>query len=181
MLCLNSDVIFQTGSGKFKAKLIWYDWRLRGNRAFRQKRLTWREIDRQIFLQHWWVWIRAIFVLLKTLFTKTSSASDSTECVMHEVYNQVWRAFLALCLCCHLTSCGKKGSYSVPLLRTKRDLRDSRGNPTENLKGRPGQGYYIATDLGTPPQRVSYKWSWNGLYDIESSLWYVQSHIAIVS
>lgn len=50
---------------------------------------------------------------------------------------------------------GKKGSYSVPLLRTKRDLRDSRGNPTENLKGRPGQGYYIATDLGTPAQRVS--------------------------
>ena len=49
----------------------------------------------------------------------------------------------------------KKGSYSVPLLRTKRDLRDSRGNPTENLKGRPGQGYYIATDLGTPSQRVS--------------------------
>lgn len=49
----------------------------------------------------------------------------------------------------------KKGSYSVPLLRTKRDLRDSRGNPTENLKGRPGQGYYIATDLGTPAQRVS--------------------------
>jgi len=57
------------------------------------------------------------------------------------------------------TSChgkpGKKGSYSVPLLRTKRDLRDSRGNPTENLKGRPGQGYYISTDLGTPAQRVS--------------------------
>lgn len=50
---------------------------------------------------------------------------------------------------------GQKGSYSVPLLRTKRDLRDSRGNPTENLKGRPGQGYYIATDLGTPAQRVS--------------------------
>ena len=52
---------------------------------------------------------------------------------------------------------GKKGSYSVPLLRTKRDLRDSRGNPTENLKGRPGQGYYISTDLGTPAQRVSRK------------------------
>lgn len=49
----------------------------------------------------------------------------------------------------------KKGSYSVPLLRTKRDLRDSSGNPTENLKGRPGQGYYIATDLGSPAQRVS--------------------------
>ena len=49
----------------------------------------------------------------------------------------------------------KKGSYSVPLRRTKRDLRDSRGNPTENLKGRPGQGYYISTDLGSPPQRVS--------------------------
>ena len=94
-------------------------------------------------------------MLLKTLFTKTSFASDPTKCVMHKVYKQVWRAFLALCLCCHLTSCGKKGSYSVPLRRTKRDLRDSRGNPTENLKGRPGQGYYIATDLGTPAQRVS--------------------------
>lgn len=52
-----------------------------------------------------------------------------------------------------------KGSYSVPLRRTKRDLRDSRGNPTENLKGRPGQGYYISTDLGSPPLRVS-----KGLY-----------------
>lgn len=74
---------------------------------------------------------------------------------MRKIFKQVWRAFLALFLCCQLTSCGKKGSYSVPLLRTKRGLRDSRGNPTENLKGRPGQGYYIATDLGTPAQRVS--------------------------
>ncbi|XP_027053766.1 beta-secretase 1-like [Pocillopora damicornis] len=48
-----------------------------------------------------------------------------------------------------------KGSYSVPLRRTKRDLRDSRGNPTENLKGRPGQGYYISTDLGSPPLRIN--------------------------
>ena len=27
---------------------------------------------------------------------------------------------------------------------------------TENLKGRPGQGYYIAILIGTPPQRVSF-------------------------
>ena len=25
-----------------------------------------------------------------------------------------------------------------------------------NLKGKPGQGYYVEMDIGTPPQRVSY-------------------------
>lgn len=40
-------------------------------------------------------------------------------------------------------------------MRTRRGLRDIRGVPTENLKGRPGQGYYIAVEVGTPPQRVS--------------------------
>jgi len=74
---------------------------------------------------------------------------------MREIYPQSCRAFIVLILCFDLSLAGKKGSYSIPLLRTKRDLRDSRGNPTENLKGRPGQGYYIATDLGTPAQRVS--------------------------
>ena len=39
-------------------------------------------------------------------------------------------------------------------MRTKRGLRDVRGVPTENLKGRPGQGYYIAVEVGSPPQRV---------------------------
>ncbi|KAK3754035.1 hypothetical protein QZH41_020303 [Actinostola sp. cb2023] len=45
--------------------------------------------------------------------------------------------------------------HRIPLLRTKRDLRDSNGVPMENLKGRPGQGYYIATNLGKPPQRIN--------------------------
>lgn len=49
----------------------------------------------------------------------------------------------------------KNRIYRMPLLRTKRDLHDKQGIPTENLKGRPGQGYYIAANLGTPPQRVS--------------------------
>ena len=34
----------------------------------------------------------------------------------------------------------KPRSIKVPLLRTKRGLQDSKGTPTENLKGRPGQG-----------------------------------------
>lgn len=49
----------------------------------------------------------------------------------------------------------RKTSHRIPLIRTKRDLRDLNGVPMENLKGRPGQGYYIATNLGKPPQRVS--------------------------
>jgi len=49
----------------------------------------------------------------------------------------------------------RKNSHRIPLIRTKKDLRDSNGVPMENLKGRPGQGYYIATNLGNPPQRVS--------------------------
>ncbi|XP_073255390.1 beta-secretase 1-like isoform X2 [Porites lutea] len=74
---------------------------------------------------------------------------------MRKIYPQSCRAFLLLILCFDIASAAKKGSYSVPLRRTKRDLRDSRGNPTENLKGRPGQGYFIATDLGTPAQRIN--------------------------
>ena len=55
----------------------------------------------------------------------------------------------------------KNKIYRMPLLRTKRDLHDKQGIPTENLKGRPGQGYYIAANLGTPPQRVSSReFSW---------------------
>lgn len=49
----------------------------------------------------------------------------------------------------------RKNSHRIPLIRTKKDLRDVNGVPMENLKGRPGQGYYIATNLGKPPQRVS--------------------------
>eukprot|EP00112_Aurelia_sp_Birch-Aquarium-sp1_P021149 Seg562.4 transcript_id=Seg562.4/GoldUCD/mRNA.D3Y31 product="Beta-secretase 1" protein_id=Seg562.4/GoldUCD/D3Y31 len=45
--------------------------------------------------------------------------------------------------------------YRFPLMRTKRGLRDIRGVPTENLKGRPGQGYYIAVEVGSPPQRIN--------------------------
>ena len=83
---------------------------------------------------------------------------------------QTCHVFLVLIFCLKLISGGKKGSYRVPLLRSKRDLRDSRGNPTENLKGRPGQGYYIATDLGTPAQRVSFelKLYVNALYVIQT-------------
>jgi len=44
---------------------------------------------------------------------------------------------------------------SVSLMMTKRGLKDKTGIPTENLKGRPGQGYYIAVELGTPPQRIN--------------------------
>ena len=47
-----------------------------------------------------------------------------------------------------------RNGVSVPLRRTKRGLKDMKGVPTENLKGRPGQGYYIAVEMGTPPQRV---------------------------
>ena len=50
-------------------------------------------------------------------------------------------------------SCSRRLRF--PLMRTKRGLRDLRGVPTENLKGRPGQGYYIAVEVGSPPQRVS--------------------------
>ena len=50
-------------------------------------------------------------------------------------------------------SCNRRLRF--PLMRTKRGLRDLRGVPTENLKGRPGQGYYIAVEVGSPPQRVS--------------------------
>lgn len=49
----------------------------------------------------------------------------------------------------------KKRKFRIPLMRSKRDLQDSLEVPTENLKGRPGQGYYISTLLGSPPQRVS--------------------------
>jgi len=50
-------------------------------------------------------------------------------------------------------SCNRRLRF--PLMRTKRGLRDLRGVPTENLKGRPGQGYYIAVEVGSPPQRMN--------------------------
>ena len=49
---------------------------------------------------------------------------------MRKIYPQSCRALLLLILCFDIASAAKKGSYSVPLRRTKRDLRDSRGNPT---------------------------------------------------
>lgn len=58
----------------------------------------------------------------------------------------------------YLTKTGNqknRGSVVVSLMRTRRGSKDKTGIPTENLKGRPGQGYYIAVELGTPPQRVS--------------------------
>lgn len=30
-----------------------------------------------------------------------------------------------------------------------------------NLKGKPGQGYYLEMDIGTPPQKVHLRWNWN--------------------
>ena len=35
----------------------------------------------------------------------------------------------------------------------KREIQSYR----DNLQGRPGQGYYVAIQLGTPPQFVSFK------------------------
>lgn len=72
--------------------------------------------------------------------------------------HSLWIGTFLLTLTVELNSGGrnaKQKAYRIPLLRTKRDLRDKQGIPTENLKGRPGQGYYIAANLGTPPQRVS--------------------------
>lgn len=49
----------------------------------------------------------------------------------------------------------EKRSVSFSLLRGRRTpLKDLNTPTTDNLKGRPGQGYYIAIELGTPPQRV---------------------------
>lgn len=39
--------------------------------------------------------------------------------------------------------------------KEKRDVSDSSPNYRDNLQGRPGQGYYLAVQLGTPPQSVS--------------------------
>ena len=46
-----------------------------------------------------------------------------------------------------------KKRVSVALRRNARNAKGGNQN-TENLKGRPGQGYYIALEIGTPPQRV---------------------------
>ena len=57
----------------------------------------------------------------------------------------------------YLTKTGNqknKRTVAVSLMRARRGSKDKTGIPTENLKGRPGQGYYIAVELGTPPQRV---------------------------
>ena len=49
---------------------------------------------------------------------------------------------------------GRTTSKKFPLIRRARATQDD-VTTTENLKGRPGQGYYIAILIGTPPQRVS--------------------------
>ena len=43
------------------------------------------------------------------------------------------------------------------ILKEKRDVSESDISPTyhDNLSGRPGQGYYLSIQLGTPPQSVS--------------------------
>ncbi|KXJ15039.1 beta-secretase 1 [Exaiptasia diaphana] len=75
-------------------------------------------------------------------------------------FNVFWVSFAVYFICLMNFTHGKKISkrksiHRIPLIRTKRDLRDSHGVPMENLKGRPGQGYYIATNLGKPPQRIN--------------------------
>ena len=60
---------------------------------------------------------------------------------------------------------GSKKAISIPLrkyrdthkTKHKRDVSNSDINPKyhDNLSGRPGQGYYLAIQLGTPPQAVS--------------------------
>ena len=40
-------------------------------------------------------------------------------------------------------------------IKEKRDVSDSSPKYHDNLSGRPGQGYYLAIQLGTPPQAVS--------------------------
>ena len=46
-------------------------------------------------------------------------------------------------------------SNRVHLMKRSRRSLNNGVVSTENLKGRPGQGYYIAIEFGTPPQRVS--------------------------
>lgn len=50
----------------------------------------------------------------------------------------------------------KKRESRVNIQKQRRELTDS-SSPEyhDNLSGRPGQGYYLAIDLGTPPQTVS--------------------------
>ena len=64
--------------------------------------------------------------------------------------------YLLLIVDATLSSSRRKGTnILVSLLRPKGGLNDQKGVPTENLKGRPGKGYYIAVEMGTPPQRVN--------------------------
>ena len=57
---------------------------------------------------------------------------------------------------------GDSAMMKFPLIKRRRSslssvLSSSEDvTTTENLKGRPGQGYYIAILIGTPPQRVSF-------------------------
>ena len=58
----------------------------------------------------------------------------------------------------HLEKHGKTTrTVSFPLMRSRRAAIGKDDSSSENLKGRPGQGYYIAIELGTPPQRVIIK------------------------
>lgn len=56
----------------------------------------------------------------------------------------------------HERHSARKMSFSIPLRRrTKRYFDDANLYNNENLKGRPGQGYYIAIEIGSPPQRLN--------------------------
>lgn len=54
-------------------------------------------------------------------------------------------------------------TIKIPLRRMKLPKRTIQKREIQtyrdNLQGRPGQGYYIAIQLGTPPQLVSFKCS----------------------
>ena len=54
-----------------------------------------------------------------------------------------------------------RSMVKFPLIKRRSSLSSALSSTedmmtTENLKGRPGQGYYIAILIGTPPQRVSF-------------------------
>ncbi|XP_066934058.1 beta-secretase 1-like [Clytia hemisphaerica] len=53
-----------------------------------------------------------------------------------------------------ISTCSCGGSKKFPLMK-RRNQATKDVVTTENLKGRPGQGYYIAILFGTPPQRIN--------------------------
>lgn len=97
-----------------------------------------RKIFSKVFLSHYLI----VLLLLMSVYT-------STWCKKERLYSNSKNTSLKNNIE------NKKSRVSFDLMRTKRGLHDSKGIPTENLKGRPGQGYYIAMEIGTPPQRMN--------------------------